>query len=182
MFWCSDALVFWCSDNLGKVCSDVLMFWCSGTNWAPECTKHIKTPQNTRTTRWMAAYRALSSEPIKQLPDWSYMSIVDSPHLLEARVVDHGYDECQAIARHALILASRSCHCLLLPSALQAKTVICTLVSMSRPAILLSLLPSCTCKLLLPSCTDLYSAFGNPMRFRELGYSLMILSSKVLRF
>ena len=43
-------------------CSDVLMFWCSGTNWAPECTRHIKTPQNTRTTRWMAAY------PVSRVP------------------------------------------------------------------------------------------------------------------
>ena len=35
------------------------MFWCFGTNWAPECTRHIRTPQNTRTTRWIMAYRAL---------------------------------------------------------------------------------------------------------------------------
>ena len=75
---------------------------------------------------------ALSSEPTKQLPEWSYRSTVDCPHFLEAWVVDHGYDECQAMVCHALIAEFRSCHCCLLPSALQAKIVICTLSSESR--------------------------------------------------
>ena len=136
--------------NLGSAFGAGLVILCSTLWIMPRYRQPFTHPA--------PALNALSSEPTKLFPEWSYMSTVDFPHLREAWVVDHGCDECQATACHALILAFRSCHCLLLPSALQAKTVICTLVSLPRPAILLSRPRSCTCKLLLPTCTDECSA------------------------